>query len=40
VLEANLFDLDQKYADVVSLAETLDYLATFPAERTAAAVQP
>ena len=40
VLEANLFDLDQKYADVVSLAETLDYLATLPAERTAAAVQP
>ncbi len=39
VLEANLFDLDQKYADVVSLAETLDYLATLPVERTAAAAQ-
>ena len=26
VLEANLFDMHQKYADVVSLAETLDYL--------------
>ena len=39
VLEANLFDLDQKYADVVSLAETLDYLATLPVERTAAATQ-
>jgi maleamate amidohydrolase len=39
VLEANLFDLDQKYADVVSLAETLDYLATLPVERTAATAQ-
>jgi nicotinamidase-related amidase len=26
VLEANLFDLDQKYADVIELAEALDYL--------------
>mgnify|MGYP001822192751 CR=1 FL=1 len=27
VHQANLFDLDAKYADVVSEAETLDYLA-------------
>lgn len=27
VFDANLFDLDQKYADVVSLAEALAYLA-------------
>ena len=39
VLEANLFDLDQKYADVVSLSETLDYLASLPTERAASAVQ-
>jgi maleamate amidohydrolase len=26
VLEANLFDLEQKYADVVGLEETLRYL--------------
>ncbi len=31
VLEANLFDLDQKYADVIGLAEVLAYLARFPA---------
>jgi len=31
VLEANLFDLQQKYADVVTLAEGLDYLAGFEA---------
>jgi len=30
VLEANLFDLDQKYADVVSLADALGYLAGLP----------
>ena len=30
VCERNLFDLDAKYADTVSLAETLDYLATVP----------
>lgn len=29
VMEANLFDLDQKYADVVTLGETFDYLNTF-----------
>jgi maleamate amidohydrolase len=27
VMEANLFDLQQKYAEVVPLAETLSYLA-------------
>jgi maleamate amidohydrolase len=27
VLERNLFDMDAKYADAVSLEETLDYLA-------------
>jgi nicotinamidase-related amidase len=30
VMEANLFDLDQKYADVVTAAEALDYLQRFP----------
>lgn len=30
VMEANLFDLDQKYADVVALAEALAYLERFP----------
>lgn len=29
VLEANLFDMDQKYADVVTLRAALDYLNTF-----------
>jgi maleamate amidohydrolase len=29
VLEANLFDMDQKYADVVTLREVLDYSHTF-----------
>jgi len=29
--EANLFDIDAKYADVVTLSETLGYLATFAA---------
>jgi nicotinamidase-related amidase len=29
VLEANLFDMDQKYADIVSLRETMDYLTGF-----------
>ena len=34
VLEANLFDLVQKYADVVGLSEALGYLERFPlAER-------
>ncbi len=28
VLQANLFDLDQKYGDVVSLDECLNYLAS------------
>jgi nicotinamidase-related amidase len=31
VMDANLFDLDQKYADVVSLSRCLTYLATLPA---------
>jgi nicotinamidase-related amidase len=29
VAEANLFDMDQKYADVISLSAALDYLNTF-----------
>jgi nicotinamidase-related amidase len=34
----SLFDLDQKYADVVSLAEVLDYLGAHGSTRTAAGV--
>jgi maleamate amidohydrolase len=34
VLEANLFDLQQKYAEVVSLSDTLAYLGSMSAERT------
>ncbi len=34
--EANLFDINAKYGDVVSLAETLDWLATQPAAAGAA----
>ncbi len=30
VMEANLFDMDQKYADVVTVAECLSYLEGFP----------
>jgi nicotinamidase-related amidase len=30
VMEANFFDMDQKYADVVSVAETLEYVNRFP----------
>jgi len=30
VMEANLFDMDQKYADVVSIADALNYLEGFP----------
>ncbi|MCC6779957.1 MAG: isochorismatase family protein [Hyphomicrobiales bacterium] len=30
VMEANLFDLEQKYADVVTLSESLEYLNRFP----------
>jgi nicotinamidase-related amidase len=30
VIDANLFDMDQKYADVVTLKDALDYLHTFP----------
>jgi maleamate amidohydrolase len=29
VMEANLFDLDQKFADVVTLGETINYLTSF-----------
>ena len=36
VMEANLFDMEQKYADVVSVAETLDYLGTFDQARASA----
>ena len=36
VLDANLFDLDQKYADVVSLSEALGYLKSLSPERIAA----
>ena len=36
VLDANLFDMDQKYADVVTLDETLVYLDRFPAAVRAA----
>ena len=35
--EANLFDIDAKYADVVSLKEALDYLGSVPAPVTAQA---
>lgn len=34
--EANLYDLDTKYADVVSVAETIAYLEEAPAARAAA----
>lgn len=30
VMEASLFDMQQKYADVVTAAETLEYLGKFP----------
>jgi nicotinamidase-related amidase len=39
VLQANLFDLDQKYADVVTLAETLAYLERLPAAVATAAAR-
>ena len=29
VMDANLFDMDQKYADVVALGEAMDYLNSF-----------
>ena len=29
VMEANLFDLDQKYADVVTLGDAMHYLERF-----------
>ncbi len=29
VMEANLFDMDQKYADVVALGEAMVYLNSF-----------
>jgi maleamate amidohydrolase len=30
VMEANLFDMDQKYADVVTISDAMDYLEGFP----------
>jgi isochorismate hydrolase len=39
VLEANLFDLDQKYADVISLSEALAYLRSLSPERLAPALE-
>lgn len=30
VMEANLFDLNQKYADVISVSQALEYLSQFP----------
>jgi maleamate amidohydrolase len=30
VMEASLFDMDQKYADVITVAEALEFLATLP----------
>lgn len=35
VCERNLFDLHAKYADAVTLAETLEYLQTIPSDRFA-----
>ena len=32
--EANLFDIDAKYADVVSLGEALDYVRSFAREES------
>lgn len=40
VFAANLFDLDQKYADVVSLEEAMAYLAGLPNRREDAPRQP
>jgi nicotinamidase-related amidase len=37
VFDANLFDLDQKYADAVALDEALDYLGRLPAPSEAVA---
>jgi maleamate amidohydrolase len=36
VMEANLFDIQQKYAEIVALAEALSYVCSFSAERIAA----
>jgi maleamate amidohydrolase len=38
VMEANLFDLQQKYAEVVPLAEMLSYLASLP-DRSASRIR-
>jgi isochorismate hydrolase len=35
VLEANLFDLHQKYAEVTSLSEVLTYLGSLSVQRVA-----
>ncbi len=40
VLEANLFDLQQKYAEVVSLSDALAYLTGFSADAHGHRVQP
>jgi maleamate amidohydrolase len=39
VLEANLFDLDQKYADVVSLSEALAYVGSLSAVQVTSGLQ-
>ena len=39
VLEANLFDLDQKYADVITLADAQAYLDRFPVASAVASGQ-
>jgi len=36
----NLFDMDQKYADVISLADALAYLEGYQANRAAARGAP
>jgi hypothetical protein len=35
VLEANLFDLHQKYAEVIPVSDALAYLATLSADQAA-----
>jgi nicotinamidase-related amidase len=38
--DANLFDIQAKYGDVISVAEAIDYLAGLPAVRLAAHLDP